>query len=113
MLWGDAAPWVKAGIEWVNGQAQVACVVTLGKSDWSQMPVALPREGLRMRPHRHCDAIWVQYWTGEDWRMVRLAHFPEGMQADVGPMCCSPGRAGLEVTFRDFTLGPLESDRAC
>jgi len=112
MLWADDAHWVKTGIEWVNGQAHVACVVTRGRSDWSQMPVDLPSEGLRLRLHRHGDAVWVQYWTGDVWRMVRLAHFPEEVTADVGPMCCSPSRAGLEVTFHDFRLGALESERA-
>jgi uncharacterized protein len=112
MLWADAANWVKTGIEWVNGQAHVACVVTLGKSDWSQMPISLPAEGLRLRVHRQSDAIWVQFWTGEIWRMVRLAYFPQGLPADVGPMACSPSRAGLEVTFHDFTLGPLLSEKA-
>ena len=112
MLWANQSHWVKTGIEWVNGQAYVACVVTVGKSDWSQMPIALPAEGLRLRLHRQGDAVWVQVCAGDTWRMVRLAHFPEELPAEAGPMCCSPSRAGLDVTFHDFSLGPLLSDKA-
>ena len=37
--------------------------------------------------------------------MLRLAWFPEG-PAGVGPMACSPQRAGFRAEFRDFRLGP-------
>ena len=112
MLWAGPEHWVKTGIEWVNGQAHVACVVTNGQSDWSQMPVTLAGGALSLRLHRKGDAIWVQYLQGSAWRMVRLAHFPEGIPAEVGPMCCSPSRAGLMVRFHDFGLLPLISDKA-
>jgi hypothetical protein len=112
MLWADEAHWVKAGIEYVNGEANLACVVTNGKSDWSQMPLAVPAAGLMLRLNRRGDAVWLQYREDGDWRMFRLAAFPEGRPAVVGPMACSPSRAGLEVTFRDYRLMPLVSDRA-
>ena len=37
--------------------------------------------------------------------MLRLAYLPERATALVGPMCCSPERAGLEVRFADFRIG--------
>ena len=42
--------------------------------------------------------------------MLRLAYLPEG-PAMVGPMCCSPERAGLEVRFADLRIGdPIPRD---
>jgi regulation of enolase protein 1 (concanavalin A-like superfamily) len=38
--------------------------------------------------------------------MLRLAPFPAAPRYLVGPMCCTPQRAGLDVAFSDFTLGP-------
>lgn len=112
MLWAGPDTWVKTGVEWVNGQAYLACVVTRGASDWSQQPIALAPGGLHLRLHRFKDAIWVQYLQGDDWKLVRLAAFPPEAQAVVGPMACSPSRAGLVVTFHDFRLMPLMSERA-
>jgi regulation of enolase protein 1 (concanavalin A-like superfamily) len=37
---------------------------------------------------------------------MRLAPFPKSKTYAVGPMCCTPERAGLEVAFSDFTVGP-------
>ena len=37
--------------------------------------------------------------------MARLGYLPDG-PAMVGPMACSPERAGFEVTFSDYTCGP-------
>lgn len=112
MLWADAQHWVKAGVEWVNGQAHLACVVTRGASDWSQMPIDLPQPWLDLRLHRKGDAIWLQYRSQDAWRMVRLAYFPPAMPAVVGPMACSPSRAGLKVTFHEFRLIPLVDEKA-
>jgi regulation of enolase protein 1 (concanavalin A-like superfamily) len=44
--------------------------------------------------------------------MVRLAHFPEGLAADVGPMACSASRAGLELGVHDLNLGPVMDKKA-
>ncbi|HEX8537710.1 MAG TPA: DUF1349 domain-containing protein [Cystobacter sp.] len=38
--------------------------------------------------------------------MVRLAPFPEAASYQVGPMCCTPQRAGLSVRFSEFRLTP-------
>jgi regulation of enolase protein 1 (concanavalin A-like superfamily) len=37
---------------------------------------------------------------------MRLAYLPEAESLGVGPMCCSPQRAGFEVQFRAFAVGP-------
>ena len=40
------------------------------------------------------------------WQLLRLGHLDIGPTVDVGVMCCSPERAGLVATFRDFQVGP-------
>jgi regulation of enolase protein 1 (concanavalin A-like superfamily) len=45
------------------------------------------------------------------WHLVRLGHLDLPDTIDVGVMCCSPERAGLEVTFRGFRVGePISRD---
>jgi len=42
---------------------------------------------------------------------VRLGFLDLPETVDVGVMCCSPEREGLEVTFRDFRIGdPISRD---
>ena len=41
---------------------------------------------------------------GTLWPLVRLCPFPESVSYQVGPMCCTPERAGLAVHFSDWTL---------
>jgi uncharacterized protein len=43
---------------------------------------------------------------GKTWPLVRLAPFPEAAAYQVGPMCCTPERAGLNVRFSEFRLTP-------
>ena len=107
----DAQHWIKAGIEFVGGVVHVAVVVTNGMSDWSQMPLPAAEGDFRLRLTRAGDAVWVQYGLADAWKMVRLAWFPPGQPVTVGPMCCSPSRAGFAVTFKDFTLGPVVSHK--
>ena len=106
MIRADETHWVKCGIEYVGGTAHVAVVVTNGMSDWSQMPLPAFDGRLRLRLSRVKDAVWVQYHSGQDWKMVRLAYFPPDLGVTVGPMCCSPSRAGLEVVFEAYSLTP-------
>jgi regulation of enolase protein 1 (concanavalin A-like superfamily) len=40
------------------------------------------------------------------WQLLRLGYLDLPATVDVGVMCCSPERAGLEATFRDFRIGP-------
>jgi regulation of enolase protein 1 (concanavalin A-like superfamily) len=37
---------------------------------------------------------------------LRLAYFPSPNPVQIGPMCCSPQRAGFEVRFEGFRVGP-------
>jgi regulation of enolase protein 1 (concanavalin A-like superfamily) len=107
MLRRDAETWIKAGVEYVAGRRMLSVVVTRDVSDWSTMPAPTEAPWLGLRLTRIGTAVHV-HWTAEGeggWRMLRLAWFPEGPAA-VGPMACSPERAGFRAGFRDFRLGP-------
>jgi uncharacterized protein len=109
MLMADDGNWLKCGIEYTDGAMHFSVVVTRdGYSDWSQLVLADgARDGIDLRLTRHAEALRVQYRVGDEpWRMGRLAMLPMGESVRVGMMCCTPERAGLEVTFRDFCVGP-------
>jgi uncharacterized protein len=100
--------WVKAGIEYADGAMQFSVVVTNDNSDWSQMPVRADNGRIRLRLTRHGEAIRIQFLdqNSDRWQAARLAYLPKSESIEVGVMCCSPERAGFEVVFSDFSLGP-------
>lgn len=97
--------WVKAGVEFTDGQRHLSVVVTRGQSDWSVRP--LDASGpVSLRISRYGGALKVEFSVDDlPFQMLRLAPFPEGGTALVGPMCCSPERGGLTARFWDFTVG--------
>ncbi len=108
MLRLDAQTWLKAGIEYTDGLHHLSVVVTRGVSDWSVLPLT-EAEGpseVRLRLTRLGSAILVQYaLPSTPWAMLRLAALTDAPTLNVGPMCCSPQRAGFRATFTDFLLG--------
>jgi regulation of enolase protein 1 (concanavalin A-like superfamily) len=101
----DAQHWVKTGVEFTDGARMLSTVVTCGRSDWSvSAPGGDPRD-LRLRVTVAKGALRVQAsLDGRFWPLLRLAPFPVAESYLVGPMCCTPERAGLEVEFSDFTV---------
>lgn len=115
MLRGDERNWIKAGIEFVGGRRMLSVVVTRDFSDWSTMPLPLQADWLRLRLSRHGSAIRIEWAPdgGEGrYEMLRLAYFSAADPVLIGPMCCSPQRAGFEARFRDFSVGPASSSCA-
>jgi regulation of enolase protein 1 (concanavalin A-like superfamily) len=108
MVFIDDRTWLKAGTEFTDGAPHFSVVATReDQSDWSMMPLpGTPGETVTMRVTRHAEAIRVQLAVGTDWRLVRLAFLPMPETIEVGPMCCSPTGAGLEVRFMRFEIGP-------
>jgi hypothetical protein len=99
--------WIKTGVEFAHGRCILSAVVTRGVSDWSiSFEVGVKNE-LRLRLTRKGDAVCIQWApvSGGAFETLRLCAFPEGA-ARVGPMACSPTRAGLVARFRDFRIGP-------
>jgi uncharacterized protein len=107
MIWVDDRTWLKAGTEFTDGALHFSVVVTRNdQSDWSVMPIASdPKAPIALRITRHAEAIRVQIKEGRTWRLVRLAFLPMPETVEIGPMCCSPVGAGLEVTFGRFEIG--------
>ncbi len=103
----DEANWIKAGIELSDGEALLGSVLTLGQSDWATGPFAGDAGDIRLRVTVDAGVLRLQASTnGRRWPLVRLCPFPLADSYTVGPMCCTPERAGLKVLFSDFTLGP-------
>lgn len=99
-----AARWVKCGVELVDGVAQVAVVVTDGRSDWSIIPLPPDFGVLRLRLVRQGGAVEV-FWGlgGEAWTLCRLAPFPAGA-ALLGAMLAAPEGDGFEARFEGLEV---------
>jgi regulation of enolase protein 1 (concanavalin A-like superfamily) len=108
MIWVDDRTWLKAGVEYTDGALHISVVATRDdQSDWSVMPTdKSPAEPLTFRITRHAETVRVQVRTAEGWQAVHLAYLPMPECVEVGPMCCSPTGAGLEVRFSRFEMGP-------
>ncbi|WP_433387360.1 DUF1349 domain-containing protein [Micromonospora sp. KLBMP9576] len=107
----DERNWVKAGVEFSDGQPQVGAVVTREVSDWSVAPVPTwAGRGVSIRVSRDGDALTVRARADDEpWRLVRLAPLAPEAAASAGPYCCSPTRAGLRVRFTGWRRGPADA----
>lgn len=104
------AHWIKAGVEFADGEPQLGAVVTDGMSDWSVAPVPdwLDRRVL-IRGSRSGDALTVRASVdGGALRLVRLIPFAPGLVAYAGPLICAPTRAGLTVPFHSWRTTPAD-----
>ena len=102
----DERRWVKTGIEFSDGYGLLGSVLTDEASDWatgrydgnpSDFWIRVTVLSGVLRIQASCD--------GQTWPLVRLCPFPEADHYLVGPMCCTPERAGLEVRFSEWQLG--------
>lgn len=103
----DAHHWVKAGIEFSDDRAMLASVLTDGRSDWATAPYEHDPGDFWMRATVADGVLRLQVSAdGTYWPLMRLAPFPRASFYLVGPMACTPERAGLEVVFSTFRLTP-------
>ncbi|HWK43079.1 MAG TPA: DUF1349 domain-containing protein [Stellaceae bacterium] len=101
----DDATWIKAGIELSDGEALLGSVLTIGQSDWATGPFRGDASDFWIRVTVDRGVLRLQASTdGRRWPLTRLCPFPVAARYAVGPMCCTPERAGLEVLFSDFTV---------
>ncbi|MCT9819867.1 DUF1349 domain-containing protein [Microbacterium sp. W1N] len=102
--------WVKAGIEYSDGEAQLGAVVTDGMSDWSLAPVPDWAGGpVTVRASRSGDAVTVRARRGDGpMRLVRVLPFPVGVAAQAGPLVCAPTRSGLTVRVTRWSRGDAD-----
>jgi regulation of enolase protein 1 (concanavalin A-like superfamily) len=103
----DERKWIKAGIEKSDGQCLLSSVLTVDRSDWATGTYDGDPADFWMRATVSDGVIRVQVSSdGQRWPLVRLAPFPRAASYRVGPMCCTPERAGLEVVFSSFRVTP-------
>lgn len=82
-------------------------MLTDERSDWAPATAPPLPDGFWVRVTVAAGAIRVQYSAdGVSWPLLRLAPFPVASRYLVGPMCCTPERAGLTVVFSQFSVGP-------
>jgi len=111
LLRATASEWLKAGLEYADGQVYLSAVSTRGVSDWSVAPVVdwAGRE-VTLRASRGVDAVTVRARRGaEPWRLLRVAPFPAVPHVGAGPMVCAPKGDRLLVRFLSATIGPAET----
>jgi len=122
MLRLDERNWIKLGIEHSDGVTNFSLVCTRdGLSDWAvtarplltgPQAVRLTRVGGAAIAHyRDASGGWrlaAGGWrlAAGGWRLMRLCPFPETSSLQIGPMACSPQRAGFQVRFTRFEVGP-------
>ncbi len=109
MLRHDAEHWVKAGVEFTSDLMHFCVVVTNQRSDWSLIPLhdTPPDVDLGISLVRIGQTISIRYRLNHGIaRLARIANFPFKDIAQIGMMCCSPERAGFEVEFHGFKIGP-------
>lgn len=107
MVLVDERTWVKAGVEWSDGGPLLASVLTIGQSDWAVGALDGDAADFRLRATVEAGVLRLQASSdGKVWPLVRLCSFPQASRCFVGPMCCTPQRAGLSVRFTEFTVGP-------
>ena len=73
----DADHWIKTGIEVVDEQPRLSCVVTNGFSDWSTQHASEP--GIKIRVHllpQHGGSFVVEAAPrgSDEWSFIRIAH---------------------------------------
>jgi len=101
----DAHHWVKAGIEFSDGRAMLASVLTNGQSDWATAPYEHNANDFWIRATVANGVLRLQVSAdSKTWPLMRLAAFPKANSYLAGPMACTPEREGLKVTFSTFRL---------
>lgn len=111
LLRATASEWLKAGLEYADGQVYLSAVSTRGVSDWSVAPVAdWVGEEVSLRASRGVDAVTVRARRGaEPWRLLRVAPFSAAPRVGAGPMVCAPRGARLSARFLSATIGPADA----
>lgn len=111
MLYLDDRHWLKCGVELTDGDRFLSVVVTNGRSDWSVCQPFRELDDFRLRMTVRDGSVLIHASRdGTSWSMLRVAAFEPAPSYRVGPMTCSPSRAGLEVTFSDFSIGPASTE---
>ncbi|XP_011565244.3 regulation of enolase protein 1 [Plutella xylostella] len=107
MIYRDERNWLKAGIEFNDGQPAISSVLTKDNmSDWATGIFPGFPGKFWLRISKVGNVICVKYSCDKSsWYLLRLCQLPEAESCFVGPMCCTPERSGLEVKFSEIEVG--------
>ncbi|CAH2062017.1 unnamed protein product, partial [Iphiclides podalirius] len=110
MIYLDEKHWLKAGIEYNDGQPMMGSVLTNDVSDWATGTYTGNPNRFWIRLSRVDKVVCVKYSSDKStWHLLRLCPFPSADSYFVGVMCCSPQRQDLKVIFHDMALtSPVE-----
>ena len=112
MIRKDEQTWIKTGIEFVDEQVNLSAVVTHEYSDWNMMVLPDNLASLWLKALRRLDAIEISYsLDGQNYSLMRLAHFPANTPVMVGLMAASPDGDGFEALFEEFEITHLPDQR--
>lgn len=102
----DERRWVKTGIEFADGYGLLGSVLTNEVSDWATGQYDGNPSDFWIRVTVQSGVLRIQASDdGRTWPLVRLCPFPKADHCFVGPMCCTPERAGLDVKFSQWQIG--------
>ncbi len=112
MLRVDEKNWIKSGLEFVNGKFNVSTVVTNVKSDWSVIELNDIPKSMWIKAVRQLDAIELSYsFDDKDYKMMRIASFPDNIPVMVGMAAASPDGEGFNALFEHFSIKHLPDAR--
>ncbi|WP_062442762.1 DUF1349 domain-containing protein [Herbidospora daliensis] len=106
ILRADENNWIKAGVEFVDGDVQISAVVTRDFSDWSVMRAPEGTTSVTFELVREGDSVHI-YWGvngGDPVTLLRLAYFPPGVPALAGAMAAAPVGKGFQVDFSEVVI---------
>ncbi|XP_032524477.2 uncharacterized protein LOC116775652 [Danaus plexippus] len=110
MIYADEKHWLKAGIEYNDGQPMIGSVLTRDFSDWSTGVFTEDPRKFWLRMTKVKNVLCVKYSADNTtWRLLRLCPFAVDKYL-VGPMCCSPQREGLIVKFSETKFSKPPED---
>jgi regulation of enolase protein 1 (concanavalin A-like superfamily) len=106
MIWIDERNWLKAGIEFYEGQLRLSTVVTVDYSNWSLSTLPPDLRAIWLRMERQRETVKIHYSVdGDSYQLAALVYLPPDREALAGVMCAAPDGNGFRTTFTDLTVG--------
>lgn len=108
----DHENYLKAGIEFVDGQYNLSAVVTHRTSDWSVIKLDKPVPFVWIKAIRRLDAVEVFYsFDDKEYTMMRNCWMQDNTPVMVGVMAACPDGEGFKARFEHFQIKHLPDQR--
>ncbi|EJL69603.1 DUF1349 domain-containing protein [Chryseobacterium populi] len=112
MLRIDKDHYIKAGVEFVDGQYNLSTVVTHTTSDWSVITLDKTPPAVWIKAVRRLDAVEIFYsFDDKNYIMMRNAHLQDNTPVMVGLMAACPDGNGFNAVFENFKVKHLADER--